>query len=299
MRPSSDVPHAIRCGQRSVVFGRVPVVMGILNVTPDSFSDGGLFSDTASAISHAHAMANAGARIVDVGGESTRPGSDGISEQEELDRVMPICEALIQGNATHDPIDAIVSIDTRKPGVADAALRIGVHMLNDVTAATNPKTVDVLRTHGDGVPVVIMHMKGEPGTMQEQPYYEDVTAEICEYLRDRAGSLVASGIARERIIVDPGIGFGKRLSDNLELLKNIDALSALGYPLLLGASRKTFIGKLTDTNPPERLAGSLAVAARCYAAGVEIVRVHDVGETINLFRVLDAMEHPDEHTVVK
>lgn len=295
MSPTRNAQGIIRCGQRTVTFGRVPAVMGILNVTPDSFSDGGLFVDHTAAVTHAHEMVAGGAQIVDVGGESTRPRSDGISEQEELARVIPICEALVDGDGDHDPLDAIISIDTRKPAVADAALRLGVHMVNEISAAEDPRMVDVLREHGDTIPVVIMHRKGDPKTMQDQPHYVDVTVEICQYLRDRADALIASGIATERIIVDPGIGFGKRVVDNLTLLKNIDALRGLGYPLLVGASRKTFIGKLTRTEPSERLAGSLAAAARCFAGSVEIVRVHDVRETIHLFRLLDAMDNPGEH----
>jgi len=298
------IPTTLRCGQHTIEFGRVPRVMGVLNVTPDSFSDGGQFVGMKDAVSRAHEMAGEGAAIIDVGGESTRPGSAGVGKQEELDRVMPVIEALVNGDDAHGPLACPISIDTRKPRVAAAALAAGAHMVNDVTAAGahmvsgaagDPAMVDVLREVGESIPVVIMHMKGTPETMQDAPLYHDVVGEVREFLEMRAGALAASGISRERIVLDPGIGFGKRLPDNLELLKNIDVLRSLGYPLLVGASRKTFIGTLLDAAPDERLPGSLAVAARCYQAGIEVVRVHDVRETVEMMRVLDAIEHPGRH----
>lgn len=295
MTPSVTNHTALRCGEYTIAFGRVPRVMGVLNVTPDSFSDGGRFDSPAAATRHACEMARCGADLIDVGGESTRPGSRGVSASEEIDRVLPVIEALIQGSADRGPIGVPVSIDTTKPVVAREALRAGAHMVNDVSAVCDPEMADVLREAGDSVPVVIMHMKGTPETMQERAHYDDVVGEVLDFLRRRAETLEASGIDAARIVVDPGIGFGKRLCDNLDLLKNIDALRALGYPVVIGASRKSFIGQLLDRGSGERLCGSLAVVAQCYQAGVEIVRVHDVRETVELLRVIDAIRHPDPY----
>jgi dihydropteroate synthase len=234
-------------------------------------------------------MVEAGAAIVDVGGESTRPGSEPVPASLEIDRVVPVIEALARGGFDLPPLPAPISIDTRKPKVADEALRAGASMVNDVTAGRDPAMIDVLRWRDD-VPVVLMHMLGEPKTMQKEPRYDDVLREVGRTLDERAQALIEAGVARERIVVDPGIGFGKRLEDNLALLKGAEALRKLGYPLMVGASRKSFLGKLLDeAGPDDRLAGSLAVAAHCYAAGVEMVRVHDVRETVQLFRVLEAV----------
>jgi dihydropteroate synthase len=286
---------SLRCGGRILSFRRTPLVMGILNVTPDSFSDGGRFADRRSAVAYAHAMVAAGADMVDVGGESTRPGSAGVSAREELARVLPVVDALVRGGEGRPPLPVPVSIDTNKPPVARAALAAGATMLNDITATRDPAMVDVLRDHRD-VPAILMHMLGEPRTMQDDPRYQDAPAEIADYLALRAAALEAGGVDASRIVLDPGIGFGKRLCDNLDILKRIDELKALGYPLLVGASRKSFIGTLVGGARPEgRLSGSLAVAALCYRHGVEMVRVHDVAETVGLFRVLDAIDHPDDH----
>ncbi len=263
--------------------------MGILNVTPDSFSDGGRFADVRTAVAHAHTMVEDGAAIVDVGGESTRPGSEPVPASLEIDRVVPVIEALVRGGLDHGPLAAPISIDTRKPKVADAALRAGATMVNDVTAGRDPAMIDVLRWRED-VPVVLMHMLGEPKTMQVEPRYDDVVREVGRYLDERARALIEGGIARDRIVIDPGIGFGKRFEDNIALLKNVETLRKLGYPVMVGASRKAFIGTILDDAPAgERVVGSLAVAARCHQAGVEMVRVHDVRETVQLLRVLDAI----------
>ncbi|HEU4366516.1 MAG TPA: dihydropteroate synthase [Candidatus Krumholzibacteria bacterium] len=292
---STTHPRSIRCGERTLAFGRVPLIMGILNVTPDSFSDGGRFVDGRAAIAHAHAMVAAGADVIDVGGESTRPGSSAVSAREEGDRVLPVITALVRGGDGRPPLPVPVSIDTRKPAVAQAALDAGATMLNDVNATRDSGMVDVLRGHA-AVPVVLMHMLGEPKTMQEEPRYNDAPQEIADYLALRAAALETAGIDASRIVLDPGIGFGKRLFDNLEILKRIDALRSLGYPVLVGASRKSFLGTLLGGAGAEaRLAGSLAVAALCCQRGVEMVRVHDVAETAGLFRVLEAIDHPDEH----
>jgi dihydropteroate synthase len=290
---------ALRFGTREVPFRRSPLVMGVLNVTPDSFSDGGKFVAQRAAVAHAHAMVAAGADIVDVGGESTRPGSDPVSIQDELARVLPVIEALVQGGNGRPPVPVPLSIDTRKPEVAQAALKAGCTMVNDVSAARDARMADVLRAH-PSIPIVLMHMLGEPKTMQADPRYQDAAGEVTAELALRAASLETLGIARERIVLDPGIGFGKRVHDNLEILHAIDALRALGYPVLVGASRKSFIGALLGGPSPKappapteaRLCGSLAVAAWCHAHHVEMVRVHDVRETVELFRVLDAIEDP-------
>jgi dihydropteroate synthase len=294
--------HTLRLGNRTLPFRRSPLVMGILNVTPDSFSDGGKFAAHRAAVEHAHAMAADGADIIDVGGESTRPGSDPVPAPEELARVIPVIEALARGGNGRPPLPVPLSIDTRKPEVARAALAAGATMVNDVNAARDPSMVDVLREHPHA-PVVLMHMQGEPKTMQKAPDYADAAGEVSAELAMRAAGLEAAGIARERIVLDPGIGFGKRLHDNLEILRAVDALRATGYPVLVGASRKAFIGTLlggaspraTPAAPEARLCGSLAVAAWCHAHRVEMVRVHDVRETAGLFRVLDAIEDPAAH----
>jgi dihydropteroate synthase len=263
--------------------------MGVLNVTPDSFSDGGRFVDARRAVEHAHALAADGASIIDIGGESTRPGSESVPASLEIDRVVPVIEALVRGGFDRPPLPVPVSIDTRKAKVADEALRAGASMVNDVTAMRDPAMIDVLQWRDD-VPVVLMHMLGEPKTMQVEPRYDDVLRDVGRFLDERARALISAGVARERIIIDPGIGFGKRFDDNLTILRGLDSLHMLGYPLLVGASRKSFIGALLNgASAEKRLAGSLAVAAHCFAAGVEMVRVHDVRETVELFRVLEAI----------
>jgi dihydropteroate synthase len=283
-------PTSLRCGDRTIAFRRSPLVMGVLNVTPDSFSDGGKFVRREAAVEHALRMVAEGADIIDVGGESTRPGSDAVSVGEEMDRVLPVIEAL---GSPRPPVP--IAIDTRKPEVAQAALAAGCTVVNDVTAAQSGAMAEVLRAHPD-VPVILMHMLGEPKTMQVAPDYRDAPGEITAFLALRAAALETAGIARERIVLDPGIGFGKRLHDNLEILKHVDELAALGYPVLVGASRKSFLGTLLGGAPAAaRLAGSLAVAAHCRSHGVNIVRVHDVRETVDLFRVLDAVERPQDH----
>jgi dihydropteroate synthase len=296
----SDTPEAsvrvraVRCGPISLPLGRVPLIMGILNVTPDSFSDGGRFADPEAAVSQARAMYHAGARVIDVGGESTRPGSEPVSAGAELDRVLPVIDALA-GMQRSGALDGVpISIDTRKAEVADVALRRGCQVVNDVSAASDSEMAEVLRNHPN-VPIVLMHMRGDPRSMQDAPYYDDVVEEVGGFLDGRAETLVGSGVARDRIIIDPGIGFGKRFRDNLELLNRIDSLRALGYPVLVGASRKRFLGELLNAGTDERLPGSLAVAAHCFWHELDFVRVHDVGETAGLFRVLDAVLHPGDY----
>ncbi|HKW14132.1 MAG TPA: dihydropteroate synthase [Candidatus Krumholzibacteria bacterium] len=290
---------SFRLGKYSLTLRGSPLVMGVLNVTPDSFSDGGRFLNHRAAIEHAHKMAAEGADIIDVGGESTRPGSDMVSATEELARVLPVIEALVRGGDGRPRLPIPISIDTCKPEVAEAALVTGCSMVNDVTAARDSRMVDVMRAHPNAA-IVLMHMLGEPKTMQEDPQYAEVVGDVTSELAMRAASLEATGIARERIVLDPGIGFGKTLHHNLELLKHVDAFKELGYPVLVGASRKSFLGTLvhpssTPAAPEARLYGSLAVAAWCHAHHIEMIRVHDVRETVELLRVLDAIEDPAPH----
>lgn len=285
----SKIPEigSLPCRDKTLLFRRMPLVMGIVNVTPDSFSDGGRFFSKDRAVAHALRLVEEGADLIDVGGESTRPGSDPVSVDEELERVIPVLEELI------GRIPVPISIDTRRAAVAEEALRLGCHLVNDVSACRDPEMAEVLRRHR--APVVLMHMKGEPKTMQESPSYQDVVAEVTLFLRERAALLQRRGVPRGMIVVDPGIGFGKRFRDNLELLKNLDRIKAIGYPVLIGASRKRFLGELLDAPVEGRLHGSLAAAAHCYYKGAEMIRVHDVAPTVELLRVLDALNHPDQY----
>lgn len=281
--------NALQLRDRTLTFRRAPLVMGILNVTPDSFSDGGRFARLEAAVAHARQMAADGADVIDIGGESTRPGSEGVSAVEEMDRILPVIRALVNGRP---PLPVPLSVDTSKPEVAAAALAEGCSMVNDVTAGQSRGMDDALRAH-PGVAVVLMHMLGEPRSMQKDPHYDNAPRDIAATLALRAAALEMAGIARERIVLDPGIGFGKTVVHNLEILHNLDELKALGYPVLVGASRKSFLGTLAGGAAADaRLAGSLAVAAHCYAHGVHMVRVHDVRETTELFRTLDAIANP-------
>ena len=249
-----------------------PLIMGIVNVTPDSFSDGGLYDTTEGAIVHAAELAKDGAEIVDVGGESTRPGSDAVEEGEELSRVIPVLEGLAG-------LRAAVSIDTRKASVARAAAKVGVKIFNDVSALTYDQ--DSLAAAAEtGLSVILMHAKGEPKTMQDDPRYDDVALEVYDYLALRIEAAEAAGIDRSRIAADPGIGFGKTLAHTLTLLANLSLLHGLGVPLLVGASRKRFIsGVAGGETPQSREAGSFAVALVAAAQGAQILRVHDVAGT--------------------
>jgi dihydropteroate synthase len=257
-----------------------PVVMGVLNVTPDSFSDGGRFVDADSAVAWAERMAADGAAIIDVGGESTRPGSGPVGEDEELRRVLPVVERLASTLAIP------VSIDTRKPGVMRRAIAAGATVVNDVAALAAPGAIEAVA--GSDVGVCLMHMQGEPGTMQDAPRYGDVVAEVRAFLRRRVAACKAAGIERSRIAVDPGFGFGKSLEHNLALLAGLPALAADGQPVLAGLSRKRMIGTLTGRDGGERLAGSLAAAVIAAQKGARIIRAHDVRETVDLLRVVAA-----------
>jgi dihydropteroate synthase len=258
------------------------LVMGILNVTPDSFSEGGRFFDRDSAIKHAVEMVADGADIVDIGGESTRPGSDPVPLDEEIERVVPVIERLV------DELPRIpISIDTRKSAVAATALAAGATIVNDVSAGADPAMFDVVREHDAAV--VLMHMKGEPKTMQETPTYDDVVGDVHEFLRERIESAEFAGIDPERIAIDPGIGFGKDLGHNLELMRRVDAFLDLGRPLLVGPSRKRFIGAILDLPEDQRVEGTIGAVAWMVARGAHIVRVHDVREVVRGVRVVDAI----------
>ncbi|HUG87940.1 MAG TPA: dihydropteroate synthase [Actinomycetota bacterium] len=257
------------------------LVMGVLNVTPDSFSDGGRFFDPEDAVKQALRMVEDGADIVDVGGESTRPGSDRVSVEEERRRVVPIVERLAE------ELDTPISIDTRKGEVAAAAVEAGATIVNDVTAGGGPEMFDVVRE--SGAAFVLMHMKGEPKTMQETPHYDDVVREVRDYLEERVEAAVAAGIDREAICVDPGLGFAKTTPHSLTLMKHTDALLDLGRPVLVGPSRKSFIGDVLGTEVGERAEGTVGAVCYMVGKGAHIVRVHDVRETVRAVRVVDAI----------
>ena len=269
----------LHCGKDVLDLAR-PRVMGILNVTPDSFSDGGRFRDPRQALEHARAMIADGADIVDIGGESTRPGATPVAEAEELARVIPLVEALAGSGA-------IISVDTVKPGVMRAAITAGAGMVNDVCALRTEGAIDAVA--GSGVALCLMHMLGEPRTMQNDPRYDDVVGEVRMFLRARAAACEAAGIAGNRIVVDPGLGFGKTVAHNMTLLRALDVLASVGYPVLAGMSRKSTLGVITGRDVAARLSGSIAAALAAVAHGASIVRVHDVRETVDALRVWQAI----------
>lgn len=262
--------------------GPAPVLMGIVNVTPDSFSDGGQFFDPQKAIAHGKKLVAEGATILDIGGESTRPGASPVSSAEEIARVVPVIEGL-------KGCGAMISIDTRHAATMRAAIAAGAGMVNDVTALTHdPESLSVVVE--SGVYVCLMHMKGEPQTMQDVPIYGDVVAEVSAYLRDRVAACAAAGVNRKQMVVDPGIGFGKTLDHNINLLKNLDKIADPGIPVLLGASRKRFIESLCPgTGAQDRLPGSLATVLAGWQQGVRAFRVHDVAETAQALAVFRAL----------
>jgi len=267
---------------RTLELARSPRVMGILNVTPDSFSDGGVHFERATAVEAALRMAEDGAAIVDVGGESTRPGSEPVTLDEELGRVVPVIEEIRRRS------DIRLSVDTRHPEVAEAALDAGADAMNDVTAMRDPLMRALAAKRG--VPVILMHMRGEPRTMQEHIHYDDVVTDVLRELRQSFDAVVAAGVDPEQVLIDPGIGFAKTFDHNLELLARCHELSTL-RPFAIGASRKAFIGHLTgQPNGPSRMPGSLAAVAAAFHGGASLVRVHDVGETVGFLRVLAGIE---------
>ena len=275
-----------RCGSHVISLGRRTLVMGIVNVTPDSFSDGGSYANVDDAVKHAIQMVADGAELLDVGGESTRPGSDVVDSDEEIRRVVPVIRRI----ADELP-DVAVSVDTRKAAVARAAVADGgATIVNDVSAGADPSMFGVVA--GAGAGMILMHMKGEPKTMQDDPSYYDVVAEVRGFLGDRVEAAAEAGIGFERLCVDPGIGFGKTLEHNLAILHDIRAFHHLGVPVLVGPSRKRFIGTLTDTEVDDRIEGTAGVVAWCAAEGVDVVRVHDVKEMTRVVRVVDAIARP-------
>lgn len=258
-----------------------PIVMGVLNVTPDSFSDGGRFIDAEPALEHARRLAGEGADLIDIGGESTRPGAAAVSADEEIDRVVPLIERLV---AT---LDIPISIDTSKPEVMRAAVAAGASMINDVTALTTDGSLAAAAELG--VPVCLMHMQGTPRTMQSDPQYDDVVDDVFDYLADRVRACEAAGLARERLIVDPGFGFGKTLAHNLSLLHGLERFQGLGLPVLVGMSRKSMLGAVTGRAVEDRVSASVAAALMAVERGAHIVRVHDVAATVDALRLWQAV----------
>jgi dihydropteroate synthase len=255
--------------------------MGILNVTPDSFSDGGRYTERDAALRQAEQMLRDGAAILDVGGESTRPGAAAVSEQEELDRVVPIVEAL------SNELGALVSVDTSTAAVIRDSAEAGAGLINDVRSLRRPGAMQAAAA--SQLPVCLMHMLGEPGSMQDNPRYDDVTAEVVAFLREQVAACEQAGIPRERLLVDPGFGFAKTVQHNLQLMQEMAELQALALPILIGVSRKSLFGKVLDRDVSERLPGSLAAAVMCVERGAMIVRAHDVKETVDVVRFAHAV----------
>jgi dihydropteroate synthase len=270
----------LRCGSYTLDL-TAPVVMGVLNVTPDSFSDGGRFASPDAAIRRGLQMVEEGAGIVDVGGESTRPGAMDVTEQDEIGRVVPIIAGL------RSRISVPISIDTSKPGVMRAAVAAGASMINDVRALTQSGALEAAAE--SAAAVCLMHMQGEPRSMQHHPTYANVVAEVRDYLDSRSRACVAGGIAADRIALDPGIGFGKRLEHNLDLLAHLPTLVGLGRPVLVGVSRKSMFQTLLNRSVDQRLAGGLAVATAAVLAGARILRTHDIAETVDAVKVAAAL----------
>ncbi|MBM7063062.1 dihydropteroate synthase [Pseudomonas sp. UL073] len=274
-------PNRLSCGSRFLDLSH-PHVMGILNVTPDSFSDGGRFNRRDAALRHAEAMVRAGATLIDVGGESTRPGARAVAPLEELERVAPVVEAIAA------ELDVVISVDTSTPAVIREAARLGAGLINDVRSLQREGALDAAAD--TGLPVCLMHMRGEPTTMQVDPQYADLLGEVHDFLARRIEACRTAGIGRERLVLDPGFGFAKTLAHNLSLFKRLDVLRDLGCPLLVGVSRKSMVGQALGREVNERLYGSLALAALAVATGANILRVHDVAETVDVVRMIAAVQ---------
>ncbi len=257
-----------------------PQVMGILNVTPDSFSDGGRHNSLDLAIKHAHAMVDAGATILDIGGESTRPGAAEVSDDEELSRVIPVVEALAKR------FDVWLSVDTSKASVIAGSAQAGAHLINDIRSLQEPGAMQAAAA--SGLPVCLMHMQGDPKTMQQSPQYGDLVAEVDQYFVQHIAQCLDAGIAKDKLLLDPGFGFGKNLHHNYELLARLAEFHHFGLPLLVGMSRKSMIGQLLHVSPVQRVAGSVACAVIAAMQGAQIVRVHDVRETVQAMRIVEA-----------
>ena len=260
----------------------IPRVMGVLNVTPDSFSDGGRFNRLDAAIIRAESMIEAGASIIDVGGESTRPGAELVDFEQETARVIPVVEALGKRN-----LDAVISVDTSKPELMRRAVEVGAGLINDVRALQESNAVSTLASLD--VPVCLMHMQGQPKNMQQNPQYKHVVSEVINFLKARVAVCVEAGIQESRLLIDPGFGFGKGLQQNIELLKNLSELQVLNLPVLIGVSRKSMIGAIIEKEVDERLAGSLVAALYALQQGVQILRVHDVAETVDIIKIFQVL----------
>jgi dihydropteroate synthase len=281
-REGTAAKHTVlRCGERVLGLER-PLIMGVLNVTPDSFSDGGRYVRLDDAVEQGVRMAEEGAAIIDIGGESTRPGSQPVGLAEELRRVVPVIERL------RPRTQAVLSVDTSKPEVMRAAVAAGAGMINDVRALREPGALEAAAA--SGCAVCLMHMQGEPRTMQDSPSYLDVVAQVRQFLRERVEACLAAGVSADRIVLDPGFGFGKTLQHNLELLRNLAELSVSGLPLLAGLSRKAIAGALTARPPHERIYGSVTLAVIAALHGARILRVHDVAATADALNVVCAVE---------
>ena len=278
-------PTRLPCGNRVLDLSR-PHVMGILNVTPDSFSDGGRFNQRDAALRHAAQMVAAGATLIDIGGESTRPGARVVSPTEELERVAPVVEAIAR------ELDVVISVDTSTPAVMRETARLGAGLINDVRSLQRDGALDA--AVDTGLPVCLMHMRGEPGNMQDDPRYPDILDEVRGFLEARIAVCESVGIARERIVIDPGFGFAKTQGHNLNLFRQMDRLLEMGCPLLVGVSRKSMIGRALGREVGERLYGSLALAALAVTKGASIIRVHDVAETVDVVRMIHAVDSAKE-----
>jgi dihydropteroate synthase len=275
--------RVLHCGHHALALDR-PLVMGVVNVTPDSFFDGGRYADASAAVAHARRLIDEGADLVDIGGESSRPGAVRVSVDEELARVLPVLEGL-------NGVEVPISVDTTRPEVMREALARGATMINDITALAAPGAIGAVAARDAAV--CLVHMQGEPGTMQDNPVYADVVAEVRAFLAARAAACAAAGIGRERILVDPGFSFGKKTAHNLQLLAHLEAIVALGYPVLVGLSRKSSLGRITGETPADRLPASVAGALLAVQRGAAIVRAHDVAATRDMLAVLAAVERQD------
>ncbi|MBP2168466.1 dihydropteroate synthase [Erwinia toletana] len=272
--------------RNSVLDLSYPQVMGILNVTPDSFSDGGKHNSLIQALTHANEMINAGATIIDIGGESTRPGAAEVSVEEELERVIPVVEAIAQR------FEVWISVDTSKPEVIRESARVGAHIINDIRSLQEPGALQAAAE--TGLPVCLMHMQGNPQSMQQAPHYDNLLAEVDAYFVQQIARCTAAGIKKEQLLLDPGFGFGKNLSHNYQLLAHLADFHHFGLPLLVGMSRKSMVGQLLNVGPSQRLTGSIACAVIAAMQGAQIVRVHDVKETVEAMRVVEATRSAKE-----
>ncbi len=275
----------LRCGDRILDLSR-PSVMAVINVTPDSFSDGGRFVRDGriavdAVLAQVERAIHSGAQLIDVGGESTRPGADAVSESEELERVVPVVSAIAER------FETIISVDTSSASVIRESARAGAGLINDVRSLSREGAMQAAAE--SGLPVCVMHMNGEPQVMQRQPHYDDVVAEVIEFLEARVAACLAAGITQDRIVLDPGFGFGKSLEHNLTLFRALPALKALGYPLLVGVSRKTMVGAITGREVAQRMPGSIVLAALAAERGATILRVHDVAETVDALAIASAV----------